>query len=214
MRTPQLPASEIEAIIAANNVPRDRFPVVEVASRGYYLDSIGVPGANDRRRYDDASFLVWPDGIARFVSNTDPNGRRAGYGTGANKGMASLKTGIHLFGTGLHRGKPGFRQAEPFTVIRDGIHGDYPDTGMHAINKHSGSGDEDDVGTTSSLGCQTMPPKQWKIYQPLVYELLDEYENEMGNNDWNEWVPILPYILIDETERRKGNLLVSRRFLG
>jgi len=214
MKAPQLPSAEIEAIIALNNIPRDRFPVVLLASRGYYLDSIGVPGVNDRRRYDDAHFLVWPDGIARFVANTDPNGYRKGSGTGSNKGMATLKTGIHLFGTGLHRGKPGYRQAEDFTVIRDGLRGDYEDKGQHAIDIHSGSGDEDDVGTTSSLGCQTQPPAQWKIFQPLSYDLLDQYGNEMGYNDWNEHVRILPYVLIDETERRKGNLLVSLRFLG
>ena len=214
MKTPQLSASAIESIIAANNVPRDRFPVILVGIRGYYLDSMGAPGANDRRRYDDAHFLYWPDGIARFVANCDPNGARKGSGTGGNKGMASLKTGIHLFGQGKHKGRPGFRQAEPFTVIRDGLHGDYDDTGMHAINIHSGGGDEDSVGTTSSLGCQTQPPAQWRVFQPLAYELLDQYGNEMGNNDWHERVQILPYILIDETERRKGNLLVSRRFLG
>ena len=94
MKTPQLSNSETEAIIAANNVPRDRFPVILVGIRGYYLDSMGAPGANDRRRYDDAHFLCWPDGIARFVANCDPNGARKGSGTGGNKGMASLKTAM------------------------------------------------------------------------------------------------------------------------
>lgn len=94
MKTPQLSASAIESIIAANNVPRDRFPVILVGIRGYYLDSMGAPGANDRRRYDDAHFLCWPDGIARFVANCDPNGARKGSGTGGNKGMASLKTAM------------------------------------------------------------------------------------------------------------------------
>ena len=213
MKSPQLSVSAIEEILAANHIPRATYPVVALGIRGYYLDSLGVPGANDRRRFDDAHFLVWPDGLARFVGNTDPNGYRKGHGTGSAKGMAMLKPGIHLFGTGLHKGKRGFRQAEPFTVLRDGDP-PYEDTGWHAIDWHTAYGTEDSVGTTSSLGCQTNPPAQFAILQPLAYRLLDQYANPWGKNDWGEKVRILPYLLIEETQRRAGQLLVSRRFLA
>lgn len=209
---PQLPIADIDAILAANRIPRDRYPVVSLALRGYWLDSYGKKGSNDRSYYDDAQILVWPDGVARFPANTDPNGYRKGEGTGSKKGMAMLKTGVHLFGTGLHRGSLGYRQAEDFTVIRDGIHGDYEDKGQHAIDIHSGSGDAEDFGRTSSLGCQTLPPAHWKIFLPLSYKLLKHYNNEKGFNDRQQHVHILPYVLIDEAERRKGNLQVSRRF--
>jgi len=212
MKTPQLPLPDLMAILQANGITFEAWPVVAVAIRGYYLDTMGVPGQNDRRRYDDAHFVLWPDGLARFVGNTDPNGYRAGQGTGASKGMASLVPGIHLFGTGLHKGRKGFRQAEPFTVLRDG-NPPYRHTGWHAINWHDGAGTEDSVGATSSLGCQTNPPAVFTILRPLIYRLLDQYDAPRGNTDWDKGVRVLPYLLIEETERRKGNLVVSQRFL-
>lgn len=208
MKAPQLSVSAIDAIVTANGVPRDRFPVVAVAIRGYYLDSMGVPGENDRRLYDDAHFIVWPDGIARFTGNTDPNGYRRGHGTGSSKGMAMLKPGIHIFGTGPHKGRLAFRQAEVFTVIRDGSP-PYEDRGWHGINWHDGG-----QSSTSSLGCQTNQPDRWKTLRPLLYRLLDQYGNAFGNTDWQKGVRTLPYILLDETERRAGRLVVSRRYLG
>lgn len=211
MKTPQLSVSIIDDILSANRVPRDKWPVVALAIRGYYLDSMGAPGKNDRMRYDDAHFIVWPDGLARFVGNTDPNGFRAGKGTGAGKGMAMLKPGIHFYGTGMHKGKRGFRQAEPFTVIRDG-NPPYEHTGWHAINWHSGAGDAESFGRTSSLGCQTNPPDRFAVLQPLLYRLLDTYNSPRGKTDWDENVRTFPYILIEETEIRKGNRVVSKRF--
>lgn len=211
MKEPQLPLARINEILDANLVSRETWPVVALAIRGYYLDSMGVPGKNDRMRYDDAHFVVWPDGLARFVGNTDPNGFRAGKGTGAGKGMAMLKPGIHFYGTGHHKGQRAFRQAEPFTVIRDG-NPPYDDRGWHAINWHSGGGDENSYGKTSSLGCQTNPPLQFAVLRPLIYRLLEAYSSPRGKTDWEEGVRIFPYVLIEEEEIRKGNLVVSRRF--
>lgn len=208
MKTPQLEPARILEIVEANNVPRDRYPVVMTAIRGYYLDSMGVPGRNDRRIYDDAMFLIWPDGIARFVGNTDPNGYRKGYGYGNKKGMACLKPGIHIFGTGTHRGRLAFRQCEVFTVIRDGDP-PYEHKGYHAINLHDGG-----QWTTSSLGCQTMQPDRWRTFRPLAYKLLGQYGNEKAKNDWKQLVRSMPYVLIEENERRKGNLVVSQRYLA
>ena len=133
MKTPQMNEAEIREILTANNVNQDKVAVVAI--RGYYLDSMGKRGANDRSIYDDAMFIVHPNGIERYQANTDPNGYRKGHGTGSQKGMAMLKTGIHIFGKGLHKGVQAFRQCEPFTVVRDGSP-DYEDTGMHAIDLH------------------------------------------------------------------------------
>ncbi len=208
MKTPQLPLEEVHAIIEANGIPRDRYPVVAVAIRGYYMDSMGQPGENDRRIYDDAHFIVWPDGIARFQGNTDPNGYRKGSGTGSGKGMAMLKDGIHLFGVGLHKGRPGFRQAESFTVIRDG-NPPYEDKGYHALNWHDGG-----IISTSSLGCQTNPPDVFRTLRQLTYGLLDTYGNERGNTDNDKNVRTIPYILLEEKQRRAGNLIASLRYLS
>jgi hypothetical protein len=207
-KKPRLPEAKVRAILEANGVTQARSPVAVVAIRGYYLDSMGEAGANDRRIYDDAHFVCWPDGYLAAQANTDPNGYRAGHGTGARKGMAMLKTGIHRYGTGLHRGRVAFRQCEKFTVLRDGEDGPYEHTGWHAINWHSGSG-----SSTSSLGCQTNPPDVWATLRPHVYRLLEHYHAPQRKNDWGASVRSFDYVLIDETARRRGDLLVSARYL-
>src|SRR5690606_11274540 len=133
------------------------------------LNSMGVPGKNDRGIYDDAIFVLTPTGYYTFNGNTDPSRYRAGYGLGSRKGMACLKAGIHRYKIGTHNPSksPASRykalvQAEPVTVIRDG-NPPYEHTGWHGINIHRG-GDK----TTSSLGCQTIPPSQWPAFIRIV----------------------------------------------
>jgi lysozyme len=203
MKIPQLALSELYKILEVNKV--DRSKPCAVAVRGYYLDTMGKPKVNDRAIFDDAIFIVWPDGVARFQANTDPSKYRAK--TSSRKGMAVLKTGIYRFGTGKHKGKLAFRQCEPFTVIRDG-NPPYEDTGFHAIDLHE-AGDF----TTSSEGCQTVPKSTWQSFRTFLYGLLDQYENPIAKNDWGEKVRSFDYLLIDETERRAGNLIVSNRYL-
>lgn len=190
---PQLKREECEKIIKANKVTVKDWPCVLIGVRGYFLDSMGIPGKNDRRIYDDALFWVTPNVYASFNANVDPNGVRKGRGTGAYKGMANLKCGLWWYQKGLHRGYQAFTQADEVTVIRDGIDGDYEDTGFFAINIHQAG-----IVTTSSLGCQTLPPTQWPSFKGLGY-------GELERNKQKKF----PYILIDETERRKGNLYVG-----
>ena len=204
MRTPALSEAKVREILTANKV--DQSNVCVVAIRGYYLDSMGKKGANDRRIYDDAMFIVSPRGIMSYQANTDPNGYRKGAGTGRGKGMAMLKPGIHLFGTGRHKRRLAFRQCERFTVIRDGDP-PYEDLGWHAINLHSGG-----YNSTSSLGCQTVPAGTWDEFRRLLYGLLDEFKNPKQKNDWGESVRSFPYVLIEEERRRAGRLEVSTRF--
>lgn len=203
--TPGLPETDLRDIVFANRVDPTRLCVVAI--RGYYLDSMGEPGKNDRRIYDDAMFVVTPDGHHAFQANTDPNGYRKGSGTGSGKGMAMLATGIWRYGKGLHKGAQAFRQCEKFTVIRDGDP-PYSHTGFHAINLHSGK-----AASTSSLGCQTLPSGIWMVFKDLVYRLLDSYKNPLRNNDRGERVRSFDYVLIEEVERREGNLIVSDRYL-
>jgi lysozyme len=205
MKTPQMNESEIRDILTSNGV--DQAKVSIVAIRGYYLDSMGKRGANDRSIYDDAMFIVHPNGIERFQANTDPNGYRKGRGMGNAKGLAMLKTGIHIFGKGRHKGVQAFRQCEPFSVIRDGSP-DYEDSGWHAIDLHSGG-----YSSTSSLGCQTIPKSTWSRFKTTLYSLLDEYKNPIRKNDWGEKVRSFNYVLLDEVERRKGSVMVSNRYL-
>ena len=80
--------------------------MIVVGVRGYYRDTMGAPGVNDRGIYDEAIFLHTPSATVAFNGNTDPSRVKKGSGTGARKGMASLNPGVwkvHRFD--LHNGK-------------------------------------------------------------------------------------------------------------
>lgn len=157
--TPRLALADVERIIKRHKVTD---AVVLVGIRGYYRDSMGKPGVNDRGIYDDALFIVSPTHFSAWNGNTDPSVHR--------QGIASLVPGVHRYKRGNHGvskpggGYPAFRPATPgeqLPVTRDGIIDPKPGV---AINIHKGG-----VKTTSSAGCQTVPPKQW----PAFYAALD-----------------------------------------
>jgi lysozyme len=153
-----------------------------VGVRGYYRDTMGKPGTNDRGIYDDAIFVFGPDTFAAFNANTDPSRFLSG--------VASLLPGVHWYRPGNHGiskpggGYPAFRPAtkgEALPVRRDG-ETDVPSKrpGI-AINIHRGGNT-----TTSSAGCQTIPPAQWDAFHALVMSLL----KRTGLKQF-------PYILLD-----------------
>lgn len=170
--------------------PNETLPAVFVVGvRGYYLNGMGAPGRNDRGMYDDALFVVTPDGFHAFNGNTDPSRERKGQGVGTGKGMASLKPGFwraHKLGVhkaGTPTGHPAFvQQAGKVTVVRDGLKGDYEETGWFGINIHRGGNT-----TTSSEGCQTLPPDQWPTFYATVRAALGAARQD-----------VLAYILIEE----------------
>lgn len=176
--------------------------IVVVAIRGFKLE-MGNKLSNDRGIYDDAHFIYTPNGVISFPANTDPSGYRKGYGTGSKKGMACLDEGVWAFNKGLHKGRLAFRQAMPFRVIRDG-NPPYPHTGWHAINWHNGN-----ISTTSSLGCQTNRQTDFDTLRVFLYNQLEVFDNPKMYNDRSLLERAFPYILIDEKERRKGNLIVK-----
>lgn len=140
----------------------DPFPEFFVGGvRGYYRDTMGEPGRNDRGLYDDAMFVVGPEVLVTFSANTDPSAFR--------KGVASLIPGWYPYKPGNHGitrpggGYPAFRPAtknEELPVTRDGIAVPWPGV---AINLHKGG-----WNTTSSEGCQTIHPSQWDAFHALV----------------------------------------------
>jgi lysozyme len=159
---PRLTDTEARAILAANGVHASK-EVAVLAKRGYYLDTMGKKGENDRGIYDDAIAIVGPEVFAAFNGNTDPSVFR--------KNIATLIPGVHEYKPGLHGvsfNKPGypypaFIPATPgkrVPVRRDGQAG--ASVGV-AINIHRGS-----RTTTSSLGCQTIPPDQWDLFRDLL----------------------------------------------
>lgn len=132
-----------------------------VGVRGYYRDTMGKVGTNDRGIYDDALFIVGPETFTAFNANTDPSAWRPK--------IATLIPGVHLYRPGNHGisrpggGYPAFRPAtknEELPVTRDGVALPWPGV---AINIHRGGNN-----TTSSEGCQTVPPKQWGLFHGLM----------------------------------------------
>jgi lysozyme len=161
---PKLDRAGLLARLAAAGIAIDADRELFVAGiRGYYEDSMGAPGRNDRGLYDDAIFLVGPGLFKAYNGNTDPSRVRKGRGTGAAKGMAVLRPGlyrchrfdVHRRGTaGAHEAL--CQRAGIVTVTRDGVTGDYVHAGSFGINIHRGG-----ATRTNSEGCQTVPPAQW-----------------------------------------------------
>lgn len=175
-------------LVAARVDPRPH-PLLVVGIRAYYRDTLGVPGRNDRGMYDDAIALVGPGFFKTFNGNTDPSRFRKGAGTGAGKGMACLKAGLyraHQFGKHKGQYQALVQTGGPVTVYRDGAP-DYLDTGYFGINIHRGG-----VTTTSSEGCQTIPPDQWP-------EFIDDAQRVARAVHGARWTTaVVPYLLLEE----------------
>ena len=168
MAKPRAPRSIVLATARSvwrEHQPGETFPeMLVVGIRGYYRDSLGEPGENDRGIYDDAAFVIGPETFAAFNANTDPSRFR--------KGVASLLPGCHPYKPGLHGisrpdgGYPAFRPAtrnEELPVRRDGdaeIPSSRPGV---AMNIHRGG-----RNSTSSLGCQTIQPDQWQAFYAVT----------------------------------------------
>lgn len=140
-----------------------------VAVRGYYLNTLGAPNENDLNMYDDMVCWFAPNGLSAYNFNTDPT--RFGWNKNAGRYMAQLAPGMYRFVMRKHKGKyDAFGQGDnPVTVYRRDSRGRVVsvEEGLFGINIHSG-GDN----TTSSEGCQTVPPSQWLPFKEIGYSLL------------------------------------------
>ena len=173
---PQQAKSKTQALLTKARVADE---VALVGIRGYYRDTMGEVGQNDRGIYDDAIFLISPNAYATFNANTDPSVKR--------QGIAVLKPGVHRYRKGKHGlskpggGYPALRPANPaekLPVTRDG----QGDSMGVAINIHRGG-----YNSTSSLGCQTVHPSQWTAFVSLVYSEMDRVGQKT-----------IPYLLVEE----------------
>ena len=197
--SPRLKKETLESYLSSfgHQIDRNTHPLIIVGIRGYYLDSMGRPGENERGHYDDAIFILSEDGYASYNGNTDPSRYKKGTGTGSRKGRARLKPGLWMsYKFDTHYGSATYpaicQRLDEVTVIRDGYNGDYEDPGMHGINIHRGG-----YSGTSSLGCQTIYPTQWNSFYQFGKDLAKRY----FGNQWNDVV--IPYVLLEETEIRK-----------
>lgn len=164
---------------------RKQSKVIWVGVRGYFMDSMGVIDQNDRGIYDDAFFLISPSYFQSFNANTDPS--RKGTNPDTGKGYAVLQCGIWDYKIGIHGlSKPrelqyeAFVQAKMVEIMRDGSN--VIERGFFGINGHRGG-----EHGTSSLGCQTVIPSQYKEFFDNGKAQLIKYEQN-----------IIPYVLIEQ----------------
>lgn len=187
---PQLSREDFAAKLAPFGLDRTKHPLIVVGIRGYYRDTMGAPGVNDRGIYDDAIFIDAGENFVAFNGNTDPSKFRPGEGfSEATKGIASLDPGawlVHRFDK--HKGEylALCQRAGKVTVTRDGKKENYKDTGEFGINIHRGS-----FNGTSSLGCQTIHPDQWEGFIGLAVDLARRFHGEK----WKQVV--IPYVLME-----------------
>lgn len=150
---PQLSIVDARKILAAYGVTDQ---VVVIGKRGYFQDSMGVRGRNDRGLYDDAIAILSPRVFKTFNANTDPSKQRDRLAV-LEAGVWTMKPWTHHAGTPHEY--PCLMQAAPVTVLRDnGIR----ETGMFDIEIHQGG-----YTTTGSLGCQTVWPDQYGEFKDL-----------------------------------------------
>lgn len=145
--------------------------------RGYYRDTMGTPGVNDRGLYDDAIMLVTPTAYVTFNANCDPSREAPGIAVLA-PGVWRYKVGTHGLSRPVAERYEALVQAEKVTVIRDDRG---PDTGWFGINIHRGG-----RTTTGSLGCQTIHPSQWDAFIALVKAELHRHA-----------IATIPYVLTE-----------------
>lgn len=195
---PQITQADLSVRLFGLGLDRVKYPLIVVGVRAYYKDSMGDKGKNDRGIYDDAIMLLTPNVCAAFNGNTDPS---AQY----RPGLACLKPGVyyaHRFD--YHNGKymAICQRVGKVIVHRDGTDDVKPGTlhpsygrclgegyweGEFGINIHKGG-----YGTTSSLGCQTVPPgDQWDAFIALA---TCEAKRLYGDR-WRKTT--VPYVLLD-----------------
>ena len=189
-KRPQIARIECERIVRAHGIEGTAI----VGVRGYYQESMGVPGLNDRGMYDDCIAVVSPWAFAAFNANTDPSVFK--------KGVASLRPGVWRYRVGVHglsRPKPlrypALVQAAAVTVDRDG---GKSESGMFGMNVHKGG-----LFGTSSLGCQTVYRKQWDEFFKLV-------KGVMLRAKADEIQYVLAYKMLDESLHPGDKIEVRR----
>lgn len=153
-----------------------------VGRRGYYRDSMGEVGVNDRGIFDDAIVLLAADTFQTFNGNTDPAVFRRGIAT-LHPGVWRYRQGIHGLSKPKDRQYPALVQAAPVTVSRDADAGQtrVTETGYFGINIHRAGNFE-----TLSEGCQTVYKPQWAVFFGAVVSLMKDHGVES-----------IPYILTE-----------------
>lgn len=160
----------------------ENYKVKVLGIRGYYKKTMGDPNKQERNIYDDAMFIVGPDFFTAFNANVDPSANREGIASLVAPQIVYYKVGIH--GVSGKNPRQAFRQDSfGIKVWRDGKTGIMQDNSGAPfwINIHDGG-----WTTTSSEGCQTVPPSMWKEFNSSLKDQLAKYKQAR-----------FPYLLIE-----------------
>lgn len=203
---PQMSKEELLSFIreSGSSIDTQKHPLWIIGIRGYYLNTMGEAGKDDRGIYDDALFIYSEPVFRSFNANTNPANyanasfRREGSGFGGNKGFATLNTGlwiVYKFDNHVPQsgGEPYLalcQRGRPVKVTRDGYNGnDYPDEGQFGINIHRGG-----YTKVSSVGCQTIHPDQWDGSSGFI-TVAKTLAVDFFEDQWRH--TYIPYLLID-----------------
>lgn len=181
MSKPQVRRERVLKLLDKHGVDLRKEKVALVGVRGYFRDSMGAKGKNDIGIYDDAFIWIDESDMATFNGNTDPSRYYSKVAT-LDSGLWRYKKGLHGYGRSTPP-YPAYRQAAPVRVLRY-ANGkpSIADTGDFGINIHRGG-----ANTTSSAGCQTVPPDQWNAFKAYGDMLLAR-SGKAG----------FPYLLVEE----------------
>ena len=159
---PEIARETVEGWVRALGHEPESFFIV--GRRGYYRDTMGRIGVQERGIYDDAITVVSPRVCESFNANVDPTASPL-----ARPGVAVLQPGRYLYTLGIHniskardRRYPALVQAAGVTIRRDGSEAQLRDQWI-GLNIHRGG-----EHTTSSEGCQTIYKPQWDQFLALV----------------------------------------------
>jgi hypothetical protein len=147
----------------------------------------GADGSDNIGVYDDDVIGITPTGIQTYQGNTNPSRRRDGVAE-LVPGVWSMVPGVHGITTG--RPRPAFRQAPDasFTVRRHNRSGLF--RGYFAINLHDGG-----WNSTSSLGCITLPPDEFKRLVGQLYPALGWTAAKSKADPMGDRAPRFPVIV-------------------
>lgn len=164
IRVPKITHAACVSLLRANSVDIDKEGVALLAVRGYYRDSEGKPGVNDRRVWDDIIVIVLRDQVFRYQANVDPSIYQFR--------VASLVPGVYEIVKHLHKGRYASFQIVRDVVRRDGVEG--VDIGRHGINIHYDS----EHLPTGSLGCLTLRKSQYWPFQKRLYSYFAKFDKQ------------------------------------
>ena len=169
---PQATRAEVESWFPAGTFKNDGIYIV--TSRGHFLNTMGKPGENDTKMYDDAVFILSRRAFAGFNANVDP------ADSDHKDGAPFIQPGIYpVYSFDLHN-----RRYWAICQRRGAVRLKRSKTGetIHTcsdcgINLHEGG-----ATNVHSEGCMTMPPVQ---FSELMIMAITEAYRIYGAKLWH-----------------------------